>query len=274
MAESSIDSALASARALESDPGPEPLHELRVALRRLRSIWWAYAPLLEGQQVAAHREQFRRLADAAGATRDWDVLHEILVDDKRTAGAVPLLRAVEKQRADALSYSRAAIGSAGLATLLRNALTSARRQLEACKAAPSVAAFAKERVRNASRTLDKRLRRVLKARKADYRAVHRVRIATKKLRYLLEFFAPVLGHRRRAAIKHLTSVQKSLGSLNDIVASEALVERHAAELGGEGAVAGLASYARQRLKKRKKHLMRVACRRLAKLQASHPLANR
>ena len=44
-----VSDAIAYANAVRDDPSPEALHKLRVSLRRLRSLWWAFAPLLEGQ---------------------------------------------------------------------------------------------------------------------------------------------------------------------------------------------------------------------------------
>jgi CHAD domain-containing protein len=39
-----VDDAISRAAALSADPNTEVLHKLRVALRRLRSLLWAYRP--------------------------------------------------------------------------------------------------------------------------------------------------------------------------------------------------------------------------------------
>src|ERR1700677_1169891 len=82
-----IEAALSRARELENKAVAEDVHKLRIALRRLRSLWWAYEPLLDVQDAELHREQFKRLADAAGSTRDWDVARELFSKKKRTRTA-------------------------------------------------------------------------------------------------------------------------------------------------------------------------------------------
>jgi CHAD domain-containing protein len=83
--------------------------------------------------------------------------------------------------------------------------------------------FAENRVRSAQRALKKRSRYASRHETAHEEDLHDVRKAGKKLRYLLEFFQPVIkgGHDR--TIKELTSVQNKLGLFNDIAASETLI---------------------------------------------------
>lgn len=73
-----IDEAVAHAAKLQAKPDAEVLHKLRVALRRLRSLLWAYRPLLDKQLDDRQRELFKELAGAAGQTRDWDIVTDLL----------------------------------------------------------------------------------------------------------------------------------------------------------------------------------------------------
>jgi CHAD domain-containing protein len=85
-----------------------------------------------------------------------------------------------------------------------------------------------------------------------------VRKAGKKLRYLLEFFQPVIkgGHGR--AIKDLTSVQNKLGLFNDIAASETLIRSASfSDVPPEVVVESLQWLEKQKCKK-----MRAASRRV------------
>jgi Uncharacterized conserved protein len=61
----------------------ESPHKLRVVLRRLRSLWWAYDPLIDRSQSRWQRREFKALADAAGQTRDWDILKHLLAKTRR-----------------------------------------------------------------------------------------------------------------------------------------------------------------------------------------------
>jgi CHAD domain-containing protein len=108
---------------------------------------------------------------------------------------------------------------------------SARQQLDLQGAGQSIASFAEERVQAAEKALKKRMKRAVPAQDSDYAALHEVRIAGKKLRYLLQFFSPVLEGGHEAVIERLTVVQDELGTLNDLVTSEALLREYAFQLG-------------------------------------------
>ncbi|WP_175772942.1 CHAD domain-containing protein [Paraburkholderia phenazinium] len=233
LAESICREALDRAHKLDRGADPEDLHKLRVAMRRLRTLWWAYDPLLDKHDAKLQRREFKSLADAAGRTRDWDVLHELI------APAAPsskhsfawLIEAIEAHRTEALSFSLRAIGNAGVERILQQAVAAARAQLEAHGAGQPITGFAEERVQVAEKALKKRVKRAIAAKESDYGALHEVRIAGKKLRYLLQFFAPVLDGGHQAVIEHLTVVQDELGTLNDQVTSEALLREYAFQLG-------------------------------------------
>jgi CHAD domain-containing protein len=198
--------AVRRAHTLHAKSDPEVLHKLRVALRRLRSLWWAYEPLLDKKDAKLQRDEFKYLADAAGRTRDWDVLRDILAVDQRTRLSLsPLLLAVDEHRANALSFSRRTIRSAGVEEILQRALEGARHQLDSRAASLTLSEFAEERVELAEKALKKR--------------------------YLLEFFSPVLGGSHESAIERLTSVQDELGKLNDLVTSETLLREYVSQLG-------------------------------------------
>lgn len=220
------------AHALHLKADPEVLHKLRVALRRLRSLWWAYEPLLDRKDSALERGEFKSLANAAGKTRDWDILRDLLAIDRSTQHTfAALLKSVDEHRADALSFSRRTIGNAGVEHILQRALTGARQRLDSRATNPTLAGFAEDRVESAEKALRKRVKRAASEKDSGYVALHEVRIAGKKLRYLLEFFAPVLDGTHQAAIERLTSVQDELGKLNDLVTSETLLREYSFQLG-------------------------------------------
>lgn len=226
------DEAARRAHALGASADPEVLHKLRVALRRLRSLWWAYEPLLDGKDAKLQREEFKYLADAAGKTRDWDVLRDILTGEQLTRPSLgPLVLEVGEHRADALSFSRRTLRNAGVEDILQRAAKGAREQLDSRAARPMLAAFAEERVELAERALKKRVRFASRPEHPDYAALHEVRIAGKRRRYLLEFFSPVLDNSHRTTIDLLTAVQDELGRLNDLVVSETLLRQYSFQLG-------------------------------------------
>ncbi|MBB4518239.1 CHAD domain-containing protein [Paraburkholderia fungorum] len=232
LATPTVEEAIRCVDQLDSRSDPEIFHKLRVALRRLRSLWWAYRPLLDEADAEHWREQFKSLASAAGKTRDWDILRNLLVAYESTQRpTISLLEFVDNRRMDALLLSCKAIEDAHVTRLLERAVMSARSQLDSSATKPTLTEFARERVRLADETLNKRMKRAISANKSAYVALHEIRIAGKKLRYLLEFFSPVLDVAYKTTIERLKSAQEELGELNDVVSSEALLREFAPQFG-------------------------------------------
>jgi CHAD domain-containing protein len=107
----------------------------------------------------------------------------------------------------------------------------------------------------------KRAKRARHAKRSNYAAFHDVRKAGKKLRYLLEFFEPVLSGSHKRTLKRLKQVQKRFGTLNDIVASEVLLRDNAGLFAGSGDAADVLQW----LHKERKRRMRAAAGLLRKL---------
>ena len=202
--------------AAEADP--EYIHQMRVALRRLRSALRTFRPALPEGFEAAVVPSIRVLARSLGHARDWDVLageivgpaREFFVDDARLA---TLAASVARARGQAREAARAALASREQALFL---LDFAAR-LHAAAGAPmdgDLAGFAPRR-------LDRLHRRAMAlaraAREDDPAGLHALRIGVKRLRYAIEFFAPLYPARKvRAALGALTALQDSLGALNDL----------------------------------------------------------
>jgi len=247
-----VDHAIEYANAVREDPSPEDFHQLRVSLRRLRSLWWAFQPLLEEGENTRQRALYKYLATAAGKTRDWDILIELLAQESGIArGLTPTL---ENARGDALATSRETLSNADVKHLLREALSSATRELNTAHERVPLGKFANQRVAASERTLKKRMKRARHAKRSNYTAFHDVRKAGKKLRYLLEFFGPVLKGGRKRTVKRLKQIQKRFGTLNDIVASEMLLRDNAALLASSGDTDAVLQW----LKKERKRRMRSA----------------
>jgi CHAD domain-containing protein len=219
-----VAEAVQRARELSTQGDVEGFHQLRVAFRKLRALYWAYSPYLGEEATAQATEEFKRLAAVAGGTRDWDIAGDLLTSAQQSGAPIELLvAAAREKRAQAAVHSQTMIKSDDVEAFLNDVLLRAQTTLHSrCNDLP-IRAFAEERVRLAQRALHKRSRRVARGETAQEEELHDVRKAGKKLRYLLEFFQPVIKGRRGRAIKELTSVQNKLGQFNDIAASEALI---------------------------------------------------
>jgi CHAD domain-containing protein len=226
-----VADAVQRAKELSTQGDAEGFHQLRVAFRKLRALYWAYSPYLGEEATAQATEEFKRLAALAGGTRDWDIAGDLLKSAQESRASIALLvAAAREKRAQAVVHSQTMIKSDDVETFLNDVLLRAQTTLQSsCNDLP-IRAFAEERVRLAQRALQKRSRRAAGSETAHQENptaheenLHDVRKAGKKLRYLLEFFQPVIkgGHGR--TIKNLTSVQNMLGQFNDIAASETLI---------------------------------------------------
>jgi CHAD domain-containing protein len=225
-----VAEAVQRARDLSTSSDVEGFHQLRVAFRKLRALYWAYSPYLGEEATAQATEEFKRLAAVAGGTRDWDIAGELLLAAQESGASIELLvAAAREKRAQAVVHSQTMIKSDVVEAFLNDVLLRAQTTLQSsCNDLP-IRAFAEKRVRLAQRALQKRSRRAARSEAtqdseaAHEEDLHDVRKAGKKLRYLLEFFQPVIkgGHGR--TIEALTSVQNKLGQFNDIAASATLI---------------------------------------------------
>jgi CHAD domain-containing protein len=216
--------AVQRAHELRVSSDAEVFHQLRVAFRKLRALYWACAPLLSDQLTADAIAEFRRLAAVAGATRDWDIAGELLQRARVSGSSTEVLfAAVQEKRAQAVVLSQSTIVSAGIEALLSDVLRHSETTLQSCGNDIPVQVFAEQRVRLAERALNKRSRYAARQKTADEEDLHDVRKAGKKLRYLLEFFQPLIRGAHDRAIKKLSSAQDKLGQFNDLAASETLI---------------------------------------------------
>ncbi|SAK56405.1 CHAD domain-containing protein [Caballeronia hypogeia] len=249
-----IDEATTHAAALDEHSDPEVLHKMRVALRRLRTLFWAYRPLLDDDFDTRQRALFKYLANSAGSTRDWDILRELLneldLDD--------LDEQLEARRAAVLSSSIETISNADVKHVLVTALKEANRELNTGRRRVSMKRFARRRVGDAQDQLKRRIKKALRAKRSDYAAYHEVRKAGKKVRYLIEFFDADLSSKKRGDLKALKRLQKRFGALNDVVASRNLLSNCEGELPDGGdvgrALRALKAEQKQRFKAARKAL--------------------
>jgi inorganic triphosphatase YgiF len=201
---------------------PEYLHQLRVAVRRLRTA----SSLARGLKLddSLWAEDTRWLMAELSPARDWDVLAtQVLPKAMRAwparAGLDALREAVATRRVEANRRARAALTSARFVRLVLEAEESLA---ESPVLGQPVEAWA-------AAVLDRRLRRLRRAAKGfaklDAAGRHAARIAAKRLRYSADAFAGLHGKRGRSYIDALAKLQDALGLANDrIVAARLLGE--------------------------------------------------
>ncbi len=212
--------------------GPEGVHQLRVALRRLRSALKNFRPAIRCAEVDAFDKELGLLARRLGPARDWDVFLGGL--GAALAAAVPaekrcaqLLRAAEARRDAAYAALREALDGAGFRRLVLDgiALVTLRpwRQAEA-----AVALLDQPVAEFGASLLDKRWHKLCEegedAASLDAEALHELRLGCKRLRYAAELFAPLWpGKPARRFLQRLARVQEALGHANDLTVARSLV---------------------------------------------------
>ncbi len=226
----------ANARAvLAGCADPEAIHQLRVAVRRLRAALSLFRPILADSVADWLAGEFDWLQAGLGSARDWDVfvletlepLHRRLPDESGL-GALET-RAEAQRRASRLAAEAVLRAPRTTRLLLQLELWledgSWRRAAEpgalVAAADEPAGVFARQTLAHRSRQLLKRGRR---RDEADEDSLHALRIAGKKLRYAVEFFRTLLPKgQAKAALDSLRALQDCLGSLNDAAVGQRLL---------------------------------------------------
>ncbi|NYZ14763.1 CHAD domain-containing protein [Azospirillum sp. RWY-5-1] len=221
---------------------PEGVHQMRVALRRLRSAFSLFRPFLPADQHDGLVADVKWLGSTLGPARDWDVfLGDLLapvIDAMDAAGGhgrpvVGDLRQLEEAAKARRDRAYDAVREAVLSErytgfqLRFAAWLEGRGWREQRVDERSVRLF--EPVRGlADELLAKRHRKARKSGKGfagltvDER--HQVRIALKKLRYASEFFRALYEEKAaRRYIQQVSAFQDALGHLNDVATATRLM---------------------------------------------------
>jgi len=200
---------------------PEYLHQVRVALRRLRACFSLFKAVIPQPAIAPVLNELRQQNTVLGTARDWDVFVHEMLRGLRAQRADEAAVAAFEQRCVGLgrTHLRAAQRAVASAAWQRLWLELGRLLAEgawieghAALALPA-GGFAASLLQQRANALKKRGKRL---QELDASGRHRLRIAAKKLRYAAEFFAALFPKRRvRPYVQSLAGLQEVLGGLND-----------------------------------------------------------
>jgi len=226
---------LTNERAAREGHDPEGVHQVRLAVRRLRSVLSLFRSVLPAETVAELNEELKWLAAEMSAARNLDVfldqllrpVQEAFADDPDLAGLEAMARA---RRGAAYEQVRAAFATARYTALLLQIgrLVESRTWQETLE--PEAAQRLGEPARIlASRLLSDRYRKVRKRGrgfgKLSAHDRHRLRLGVKKLRYAAECFRSLFeGEATPGYLKGLSRLQDSLGHLNDVATASDLLK--------------------------------------------------
>lgn len=227
---------LANEAAARDGRDPEGVHQMRLALRRLRSALTVFAPLLPADLLHHIKQELRWLASELGPARDLDVFGAELLGPVRAAFAedsdlAVLEAATQDMRREAYERVRAAFATTRFTGLLLRLgrLTEAsawQEQLDldqAVQLAAPVRNFACDLL---TRRHDKARKRGRGFGKLSGEDRHALRLALKRLRYAGEFFRSLYDKGATAPyLKRLSRLQDTLGHLNDVETATRLLEQ-------------------------------------------------
>jgi inorganic triphosphatase YgiF len=222
----------------------DAVHQMRVALRRLRAAITLFKGVVEDERRDPVKAELKWMADVLGEARDLDVYITKVLEPARDAhskdkGYQDLLAEYQQRRERAYEMVQETIASRRFINgILETAawIQAGDWLLEESKSARKrrdqpVAALAGEELGRRRKRILKRGRNLVEL---DPEERHQVRIEIKKLRYAAEFFESLFkktgGKKRmRVFLSTLEALQETLGELNDIAVGSHMNSSSAAE---------------------------------------------
>lgn len=204
---------------------PAHLHQLRVALRRLRTalrVFEAWSPSVDTAWHQSLADLFRDL----GAARDRDVMIDTLLPALQAAGGPPLNtheitpdRAAEAKPMEVMRSLRSNLVLLALLRFTQSPTIDRPDQAALVEHVDTnLAARAKPLIKQMYRQLRRDAKHFLAL---DDVAHHRTRRRLKRFRYVIEFLAPLFdGKKVKRYLARLRPAQDALGELNDLVVAE------------------------------------------------------
>jgi CHAD domain-containing protein len=200
----------------------EHLHEIRVAIRRLRSLLRIFRCHLPDTRTNPIDQSLKRLAHDLGPARDADVRVDFLHAKNKQLG----LDANRRWRPFLEHHTRRQkLHHATVRQCLRNrVVTNLRRHMAELLRADLPRLIRQPAPNDLVQFADRKLRKHVRAaqklkrlRKSDNpSSLHRLRIALRKARYLGEFFSPALGEATAKLTRRLKQTEQALGRMHDI----------------------------------------------------------
>lgn len=237
--------------AAEDGRNVEGVHQLRVALRRLRAALQLMHAIGARSRLESLRSDARWLAQSLSSARDWDVFQTqtlpVVADACASLGGFTALGEIaERHRATAYRRIRTALASSrATGFLLGLGEWIETRGWRSDVSPETLGQLALPAIDFAATVLQVRHAKVLK-RGRRFKSLtserrHELRLALKKLRYSVDFLLPLYGECKPAKkyARRLARLQEHLGLYNDMATTTSLLKGLGAD-STEGAIAAAA----------------------------------
>jgi CHAD domain-containing protein len=198
------------------------VHDMRVAIRRLRSVIRDFGEITDKFPLKNLRKRLKRLADSLGPVRDADVFLATLEklsaqarDEEVRAGIESIMSDYRERRSAALEELRKEMSADRMADL------ESRFDAALSESLKQRGLYQVGRVEDAAESIISKCRKEFLAQgDAIYyphsiQRLHRMRIAGKHLRYAVELFADVIGDGAENLADETKKMQGHLGDVHD-----------------------------------------------------------
>ena len=203
----------------------ESVHQMRVAIRRMRTLFGLIGPHYRAKTVVKYGDGLRRIARALGRIRDLDVLILDLRDFQATQPE-PIQTALDEvigildaRRSRFRKRLNARFDSKSYARFVRQFRRLCRKPGRGARPLPKPET--PHQVRHVLPLLLHERLAIVRAYDtvlpaAEDTTLHALRVEFKQLRYALEFFLPLLGSTAQRFLVEVKAMQDLLGRINDI----------------------------------------------------------
>jgi CHAD domain-containing protein len=229
--------------------GSDPIHDTRVAIRRLRSTLRVFGKLLDGEAIAGVEDELKWYAGLLGDVRDCQVqrrrFHAALADMPLELVLGPVANTINTDLQSAQLRARQRVTEAMTSQRYLDLLAVLQRWRTDPPIAPPTQQKLDKRARRAERKADRRLAEAVET--GEDALLHRARKAAKRARYAAELRKP-LDKGAKQTVKHYKQIQRVLGDHQDgVVASATLLRlaRVAGTTAGENGFSYGLLYARE-----------------------------
>ena len=218
---------------------PRRVHKLRVAARRLRNALQLARMWRGGGRFGKLSKKLGRFATEFGALRDLDVQAEFLTRaaDRLEPGMQPALHRLRRRYADERRrLAETLSGRLSAGDKLAGKIRKTAAKLKTAGAGAAAADTWRTRLADPVRTLTDACQAAADSARAapNDDALHRWRIAAKKLRYRLEALDSLYGGGLGVWIERLTHLQDALGEAHDAAVFQETFRMIAAAIEAEG----------------------------------------
>ncbi len=196
-----------------TDDDPHGPHQARVALRRLRTMLRAYEPILDGDFIKDMKAESRRIFRELGQIRDADILLAAARTEEERSRRQTVAQEVRETARKRLDRRDAGAFATRLEDRLdRKGWKAEGKRAKGWRKSPIGVL--------AGNALDHAWTDILPGKPLDQMkdtALHTLRKNVKAIRYMTEFFGPVIDHGDwRASLDALKALQDKLGQLTDM----------------------------------------------------------